>query len=84
MPHAEFLPAQVQYLTSLIHLHLHGFGGMEALPDWIGNLASLAYLSLYDCEKLRYLPSEAAMRRLTELSLLCMCGCPLLKERRIL
>lgn len=63
MPHTGYLPNQLQYLTSLQTLQLQGFGGMKVLPNWIENLASLRQLCLLDCEKLSYLPSEAAMRR---------------------
>lgn len=78
--HKESLPHHLQYMTSLTHLYLHHFG-MEALPDWLGNLVSLQSLHLLGCKKLRYLPSMAAMRRLTKLNYLHIDGCPLLKER---
>ncbi|XP_071924640.1 disease resistance protein RGA2-like [Coffea arabica] len=78
--HKESLPHQLQYMTTLTHLYLHHFG-MEALPDWLGNLVSLQSLHLLGCKKLRYLPSMAAMRCLTKLNYLHVDGCPLLKER---
>ncbi|KAL3528468.1 hypothetical protein ACH5RR_007790 [Cinchona calisaya] len=80
LPEMESLPDQLQYLTTLTLLELHGFG-VETLPDWFGNLASLEQLYLWYCEKLRYLPSMAAMKRLTKLSSLGVIGSPLLKER---
>ncbi|KAL3642196.1 hypothetical protein CASFOL_013011 [Castilleja foliolosa] len=78
----ECLPDQLQHLTSLEILVLHGFG-MEALPEWFGNLESLKELRLYFCGKLRHLPSKQAMQRLSKLTLLNTIGCPLLlKEKR--
>ncbi|CDP21945.1 unnamed protein product, partial [Coffea canephora] len=68
MPHTESLPHQLQYLTTLTSLSLDSFGGIEVLPDWIGNLVSLETLELWFCQKLQSLPSEAAMRRLTKLT----------------
>ncbi|CDP21435.1 unnamed protein product, partial [Coffea canephora] len=68
LPHTESLPHQLQYLTTVTSLRLASFGGIEVLPDWIGNLVSLETLDLSNCENLRSLPSEAAMRRLTKLT----------------
>nr|XP_027075285.1 putative disease resistance RPP13-like protein 1 [Coffea arabica]XP_027075363.1 putative disease resistance RPP13-like protein 1 [Coffea arabica]XP_027075449.1 putative disease resistance RPP13-like protein 1 [Coffea arabica]XP_027075535.1 putative disease resistance RPP13-like protein 1 [Coffea arabica]XP_027075606.1 putative disease resistance RPP13-like protein 1 [Coffea arabica]XP_027075667.1 putative disease resistance RPP13-like protein 1 [Coffea arabica]XP_027075730.1 putative disea len=50
--HSESLPHQIQYLTALTKLSLHNFGGIEVLPDWIGNLVSLETLVPWNCEKL--------------------------------
>ncbi|KAL3519055.1 hypothetical protein ACH5RR_021644 [Cinchona calisaya] len=76
-PHSVSLPEQLQYLTGLAALDLHGFG-MEALPNWLGDLVSLQELSLSSCKKLRYLPS---MRSLAKLRSLRIFHCPLLRER---
>ncbi|CDP17344.1 unnamed protein product [Coffea canephora] len=64
-----------------ISLSLHDFGGIEALPDWLGNFTALEYLHLSDFKKLRHLPSDNAMRRLTKLKHLWVFCSPLLKER---
>ncbi|KAL3642178.1 hypothetical protein CASFOL_012993 [Castilleja foliolosa] len=78
----ECLPDQLQHLTSLEILTLRYFG-MEALPDWFGNLQSLKELHLLDCKKLRHLPSKQAMQRLSKLTYLDIYTCPLLlKEKR--
>nr|XP_027119060.1 disease resistance protein RPP4-like [Coffea arabica] len=79
--HSDFLPHQLQYLTTLTSLNLKNFGGIEVLPDWIGNLVSLETLQLSNCEKLRCLLSEAAMRRLTKLTSVEVRRCPLLRQR---
>ncbi|KAL3642192.1 hypothetical protein CASFOL_013007 [Castilleja foliolosa] len=73
----ECLPDQLQHLTSLEILSLDNFG-MEALPEWFGNLESLKVLLLSDCKKLRHLPSKQAMQRLSKLTLLDIFSCPLL------
>ncbi|CDP17544.1 unnamed protein product [Coffea canephora] len=74
------LPHQLQDLTTITSLSLKHFGAIEALPDWLGNLASLENLILYDCQELEYLPSMAAMERL-KLRRLEIRICPLLTER---
>ncbi|XP_027180107.1 disease resistance protein RPP4-like isoform X1 [Coffea eugenioides] len=81
LPHTESLPHQLQYLATLTSLTLANFGGIEVLPDWIGDLVSLETLELSDCENLRSLPSEAAMRRLTKLTRVQVDDCPLLRQR---
>ncbi|KAL3642206.1 hypothetical protein CASFOL_013021 [Castilleja foliolosa] len=73
----ECLPDQLQHLTSLETLTLRDFG-MEALPEWFGNLESLKELRLYFCGKLKHLPSKQAMQRLSKLTLLYIFECPLL------
>ncbi|KAI3470243.1 hypothetical protein Pfo_026906 [Paulownia fortunei] len=80
--HWDSLPDQFQHLTALSSFSLSGFG-IEALPEWFGNLSSLESLYLITCEKLRRLPSKEAMQRLTKLTVLYIIGCPLLKERCI-
>ncbi|KAM7474143.1 hypothetical protein LguiB_021386 [Lonicera macranthoides] len=76
--HWESIPEQLQHLTSLTDLMIAGFG-IETLPDWVGNLSRLQMIIIRDCEKLKYLPS---MESLTQLSLLDIENCPLLKQRR--
>ncbi|CAA3015445.1 disease resistance RGA3 [Olea europaea subsp. europaea] len=77
--HWDSLPYQVQHLTSLKQLTLHGFG-IEALPNWIGGMSFLFGLQLINCQKLRHMPSRKEMQRLTQLSKLRVQGCPLLAE----
>ncbi|GFP90312.1 putative disease resistance protein rga3 [Phtheirospermum japonicum] len=83
MKHWDCLPDQIQHLTSLELLCLDDFG-IEAMPEWFGNLSSLETLHLWHCEKLRHLPSKQAMQRLSKLTYLWIYRCPLLisKERK--
>ncbi|XP_047954253.1 putative disease resistance protein RGA3 [Salvia hispanica] len=71
----ENLPESIQHLNTLYYLRLENFG-MEELPEWLGNLSSLRELDIYNCKKLRRLPSTDAMRRLTQLNFLGIEGCP--------
>ncbi|XP_071909150.1 putative disease resistance protein RGA3 [Coffea arabica] len=80
MPGTKSLPHQLQDLTNITSLDLQYFGAIEALPDWLGNLASLEELILFRCEKLEYLPSMDAMDRL-KLRRLQIKACPLLTRR---
>ncbi|CDP17557.1 unnamed protein product [Coffea canephora] len=80
MRDTKSLPHQLQVSTTITSLSLHHFGAIEALPEWLGNLASLEDLILYYCRKLEYLPSLAAMERL-KLRRLEIDGCPLLEQR---
>ncbi|XP_071905644.1 putative disease resistance protein RGA3 [Coffea arabica] len=80
MRDTKSLPHQLQCLTTITSLYLHDFGAIEALPDWLGNLASLEELILRRCPKLEYLPSVDAMERL-KLRRLVIRSCPLLKPR---
>ncbi|KAL0396207.1 UNVERIFIED_CONTAM: hypothetical protein Scaly_0069100 [Sesamum calycinum] len=65
MPQFESLPDDLQHLTTLRLFRIDNFG-MEALPEWIGNLASLEWLGLYRCKKLKQLPSKEALQCLTK------------------
>ncbi|GFP83133.1 putative disease resistance protein rga3 [Phtheirospermum japonicum] len=75
--HWDSLPDQLQHLTSLQYLSLKDFG-IEALPEWFGNLSSLKSLTLWNYKKLRHLPSKQAMQRLSKLTDLWIARCPLL------
>ncbi|KAL6139855.1 hypothetical protein ACLB2K_058156 [Fragaria x ananassa] len=80
-PKLKSLPQQVQHLTSLTRLTIDSFHGVEILPEWLGNFASLMNLSIYFCDNLKYLPSLEAMQRLTKLEFLYVFRCPLLEQR---
>ncbi|XP_057781441.1 putative disease resistance protein RGA3 isoform X2 [Salvia miltiorrhiza] len=71
----ECMPESIQHLTSLYFLCLRDFG-MEELPEWLGNLSSLKELNLFNCKRLRRLPSMDAMRCLTTLKVLFIEDCP--------
>ncbi|KAM5569577.1 putative disease resistance protein RGA1 [Rosa sericea] len=79
-PKLKSLPQQIQHLTCLNTLYIEMFSGVEALPEWLGNLTSLEVLAIIYCENLKYLPTLQAMQRLTKLKTLGIRGCPLLKE----
>ncbi|KAL6146106.1 hypothetical protein ACLB2K_056789 [Fragaria x ananassa] len=57
-PKLKSLPEQIQHLTSLTHLSINCFEGVEAIPDWLGNLASLESRYFWNCENLMFLPSS--------------------------
>lgn len=80
-PKLKSLPEQIQYFTSLTGLYVWSFDGLEAVPEWLGNLASLEYLSISNCKNVMYLPSVEAMHGLTKLNTISVLGCPLLMER---
>ncbi|KAL0283406.1 UNVERIFIED_CONTAM: putative disease resistance protein RGA3, partial [Sesamum angustifolium] len=52
-PHFESLPDELQHLTSLMQFVISNFG-MEALPEWIGNLASLNWRTVATQKTSRY------------------------------
>ncbi|KAL0304782.1 UNVERIFIED_CONTAM: putative disease resistance protein RGA3 [Sesamum angustifolium] len=79
-PQFESLPDDIQHLTTLREFRIDNFG-MEALPEWIGNLASLQWLWVYRCKRLKQLPSKKALQCLTKLSHLSIKECPELTER---
>ena len=74
------LPDQFQRFTALKELWISNFDGIEALPEWLGNLSSLQELSLRSCKNLMYLPRMQAMVRLTNLDIF---DCPKLEERYV-
>ncbi|KAJ9160452.1 hypothetical protein P3X46_025852 [Hevea brasiliensis] len=74
------LPNQLQCLTALTTLSINFFNFVEALPDWLVNISSLQSLRILDCWNLEYLPTAAAMQRLSKLRHIYINGCPFLKE----
>ncbi|KAK8307787.1 hypothetical protein V6Z11_D02G009400 [Gossypium hirsutum] len=75
------LPHQLQHLTALEELEIQRFHGIEALPDWLGNLSSVKCLRIVSCDKLMYLPSEHVMRSLSKLTTFIISACPPLEAR---
>ncbi|KAA3464550.1 disease resistance protein RGA2-like [Gossypium australe] len=75
------LPPQLQFLTALEDLRIREFQGIEALPEWLGNLSSLRSLGIYSCNKLMYLPSVDVMRSLNKLEEISIGDCPQLRTR---
>ncbi|GLT44772.1 hypothetical protein SLA2020_186490 [Shorea laevis] len=74
----ERLLDQIQHLTALGYLEIKDFDGLEALPNWFGNLSSLQTLQISHCKSLRHME---AIRCLSKLEKLDIDGCPELKER---
>nr|XP_011468681.1 PREDICTED: putative disease resistance protein At3g14460 [Fragaria vesca subsp. vesca] len=72
---------QIQHFSSLRQLRIMFFEGVEAIPEWLGNLTSLETLMIQSCRNLLCLPSIKAMRGLTKLNWLFIMGCPLLTAR---
>ncbi|GLT82893.1 hypothetical protein SLE2022_012230 [Rubroshorea leprosula] len=68
----EYLPCQIQHLTALRKLSLSGFHGIEALPNWLGNISSLQSLCIGNCLPLRYME---AIRHLSNLKTLRIYAC---------
>ncbi|KAK4566083.1 hypothetical protein RGQ29_002323 [Quercus rubra] len=71
---------QIQYFIALKILWIEGFHEIGALPEWLGNLSSLQKLYIVDCKNLVHLPTEEAMRRLTQLKTLEIYRCPNLED----
>nr|XP_008337657.1 putative disease resistance protein RGA1 [Malus domestica]XP_028943983.1 putative disease resistance protein RGA1 [Malus domestica]XP_028943985.1 putative disease resistance protein RGA1 [Malus domestica] len=80
-PKLKSLPQPIQHSTSLTSLSIKYFHGVEALPEWLGNLTSLTELEIWKCKNLMHLPTVEAMQRLTKLRKLQIRWCPRLKER---
>eukprot|EP00258_Populus_trichocarpa_P036671 XP_024452690.1 putative disease resistance protein RGA3 isoform X3 [Populus trichocarpa] len=78
------VPHQLQHLTALEKLSIRDFKGEEfeeALPEWLANLSSLRRLEIANCKNLKYLPSSAAIQRLSKLKKFQIWwGCPHLSE----
>ncbi|GLT32418.1 hypothetical protein SLA2020_070880 [Shorea laevis] len=75
------LPRQLRHLTALELLIIRRFNGVEALPEWLGDLSSLQMLHSFYCDNLTHLPSVKAMHRLSNLDNLLIRNCSKLKER---
>ncbi|KAK2970651.1 hypothetical protein RJ640_012239, partial [Escallonia rubra] len=73
-PMLKSLPVQLEQLNALKELRLCYFHGLEALPEWLGNLSSLRSLHIYECSKLTKMPSVEAMQRLSKLEILALRG----------
>ncbi|KAF5941405.1 hypothetical protein HYC85_019047 [Camellia sinensis] len=58
----KYLPDQLQHLTTLRDMSLLSFIGLEALPEWLGNLSSLHSLNIWNCPNLMNLPNMEAMQ----------------------
>ena len=71
---------QIQYFIALKILWIEGFDEMVALPEGLGNLSSLQRLYIVSCWNLVHLPTKEAMRRLTQLKMLEIYGCPNLED----
>uniref|UniRef100_A0A7N2MTX8 Rx N-terminal domain-containing protein n=1 Tax=Quercus lobata TaxID=97700 RepID=A0A7N2MTX8_QUELO len=76
-PTLNSLPNEIQLFTALEELRIQNFNGMEALPDWLGNLSCLQKLSLCYCKKLMDLP----ILHLTNLKHLHIDDCRNLEKR---
>ncbi|XP_017974561.1 PREDICTED: putative disease resistance protein RGA3 [Theobroma cacao] len=75
------LPPQLQHLAALKSFAIVFFDGMEALPEWLGNLSSLQKLRIGHCNNLMHLPSMEAMECLSKLQRLEIHRSPILAER---
>ncbi|CAN6564392.1 unnamed protein product [Malus baccata var. baccata] len=80
-PKLKSLPQPIQDSTCLTSLFISHFDGVEALPEWLGNLTTLTQLRIHECKNLMYLPTVEAMQRLTKLHKLHIFSCPRLEER---
>lgn len=72
---------QLQHFTNLQFLVITNFGGIEGLPEWLGNLTSLTILWIYASKNFKKLPSRQAKLHLTKLENLEFIGCPKLLLR---
>ncbi|KAL8166586.1 hypothetical protein V2J09_008085 [Rumex salicifolius] len=82
-PNLKSLPTELQRLNLLERLTIREFQGIETLPEWLGYLSSLLFLGIEDCNKLKYMPSPHAMRRLNCFCRLNIIGCSILEKRCI-
>ncbi|KAL4292122.1 hypothetical protein GQ457_14G004720 [Hibiscus cannabinus] len=74
------LPHQLQHLTALEQFGIHYFNGLQALPEWLGNLSSLRILCFTYCNNLVHLPSKEALQRLSNLHSFRIFDCPRLTD----
>ncbi|KAL6138821.1 hypothetical protein ACLB2K_064100 [Fragaria x ananassa] len=51
-PKLKSLPEEIRHMTSLTYLRIESFEGVVAIPDWLGDLASLRWLDISNCENL--------------------------------
>ncbi|TQE12455.1 hypothetical protein C1H46_002108 [Malus baccata] len=80
-PKLKCLPQIINHSTSPVtELTIYKCDGLETLPEWLGDLTSLAKLGIGLCKNLKSLPSTQDMQRLTKLDHLLILGCPILKE----
>ncbi|KAF2319211.1 hypothetical protein GH714_013989 [Hevea brasiliensis] len=63
---------------ALNSLSIWDFNGVEALPEWLGNLSSLQSLEIWNCKNLKYLPRATDMQRLSKLRNLRIAYCSFL------
>ncbi|KAE8680848.1 Detected protein of unknown function [Hibiscus syriacus] len=75
------VPHQLQLLTGLEELTIDKFEGMEALPEWLGNIYSLKLMQLISCHNIMYLPSVDVMRSIPNLERFCTIRCPKLETK---
>ncbi|KAI3997201.1 hypothetical protein MKX01_009045 [Papaver californicum] len=78
---AVSLPDHIQHITSLKTLEICCFDSLVALPEWLGDYASLRELVISKCKNLKYLPSKEQMQRLTCLQQLSIFKCRILEDR---
>ncbi|GLT83028.1 hypothetical protein SLE2022_013410 [Rubroshorea leprosula] len=74
----ERLLDQIQHLTALKSLEIWDFDGLEALPNWFGNLSSLQTLTISNCKSLKHMEAIGCLSKLESLGIY---GCPELNER---
>ena len=72
------IPDEIQRFSAIFKLSIREFDGIEALPEWLGDVSSLQWLELYRCKNLMYLPTKQAIQHLIQLDIN---DCPKLKER---
>ncbi|KAL4631812.1 hypothetical protein ACB092_04G004400 [Castanea dentata] len=80
----DLLLDQIQYFIALKILWIEESYEMVALPEWFGNLSSLQELYLLRCWELVHLPTEEAMRRLTQLKTLIIYDCPEFEDNELI
>ncbi|KAI3908262.1 hypothetical protein MKX01_027284 [Papaver californicum] len=75
------LPDHIQHITSVQTLEICCFDSLVALPEWLGDYASLRELVISECKNLKYLPSKEQMQHLTSLQQLSVFKCQILEDR---
>ncbi|CAN6248007.1 unnamed protein product [Urochloa humidicola] len=68
----------MRHLTSLQKIEMNYCESIQALPEWLGDLASLRELDILDCEGIKFLPESVS--RLAELEELRISHCPKLTQ----